>query len=61
LIDRIVIKITDNRQPLNVKNGGGQQQASKRAAEPVAVKLRELHFRSITIGVSAQERVKETN
>jgi len=56
-----VIKITDNSQPLNVKNGGGQQLASKRAGEPVAVKLKELHFRSKKIGVSAIERVKETN
>ncbi|MFS8118551.1 MAG: hypothetical protein ACMG55_08680 [Microcoleus sp.] len=49
-----MIKITDNRQPLNVENGGGQQLASKRAGEPVAVKLKELHFRSKKIGVSAQ-------
>jgi len=56
-----VIKITDNKQLSNVENGGDQQLASKRAGEPVAVKLKELHFRSKKIGVSAQERVKETN
>ncbi|MEG3898499.1 MULTISPECIES: hypothetical protein [unclassified Microcoleus] len=49
-----MIKITDSRQPLNVENGGGQQLASKRAAEPVAVKLKELQFRSKQIGVSTQ-------
>ncbi|MEG4393246.1 hypothetical protein [Microcoleus sp. BROC3] len=49
-----VIKITDSRQPLNVENGGDQQLASKRAAEPVAVKLKELRFRSKQIGVSAR-------
>ena len=52
-IDRSVIKITDSRQRLNVENGGGQQLASKRAAEPVAVKLKELRFRSKQIGVIA--------
>ncbi|MEP6489420.1 hypothetical protein NDI43_14100 [Microcoleus vaginatus GB2-A3] len=49
-----MIKITDSRQPLNVENGGAQQQASKRAAEPVAVKLKELRFRSKQIGVIAR-------
>ncbi|MEG3906176.1 MULTISPECIES: hypothetical protein [unclassified Microcoleus] len=49
-----MIKITDSRQPLNVENGGGQQLASKRAAEPVAVKLKELRFRSTQIGVIAR-------
>ncbi|MEG4588537.1 hypothetical protein QUA54_25460, partial [Microcoleus sp. MOSTC5] len=52
-IDPSVIKIIDSRQALNVENGGGQQQASKRAAEPVAVKLKELRFCSKQIGVIA--------
>ncbi|MBD1828139.1 hypothetical protein NDI47_17955 [Microcoleus vaginatus GB1-A2] len=49
-----MIKITDSRQPQNVENGGGQELASKREAEPVAVKLKELRFRSKQIGVIAR-------
>jgi hypothetical protein len=45
-LDRSVMEVTDSRRSLNVENGGGQQLASKRAAEPVAVKLKELRFRS---------------
>ncbi|NJK76363.1 MAG: hypothetical protein HC849_15195 [Oscillatoriales cyanobacterium RU_3_3] len=31
--DRNAIAVTDNRQPLKVKDGGGQQLASNRAAK----------------------------
>ncbi|MEO6863331.1 MAG: hypothetical protein ABI180_17620 [Microcoleus sp.] len=59
LTGQSVINITDSTQPLNVKNGGDQQLASKRA---VKWRLSLKNYSSVENKLqSSLERVKEAN